>query len=54
MLRQPAMVGGVVVSVVRRMNEVSRPTLRQPRLVLEWVTVSLGGYTITVRNQPTR
>jgi len=29
-------VGGVVVSVVRRMNEV---TLRRTRLVLGWVTV---------------
>jgi len=41
---------GVVVSVVRRMNEV---TLRRARLVLGWVTVSKL-YTITVRNEPTR
>ena len=40
-----------MASVVRRMNEV---TLRRARLVLGWVTVSLGGYTITVCNQPTR
>ena len=37
---------GVVASVVRRMNEV---TLRRARLVS-----LLGGYTITVCNQPTR
>jgi len=41
---------GVVASIVRRMNEV---TLRQALLVLGWVT-SLGGYTVTVCNQPTR
>jgi len=34
---------------VARMNEV---TLRRARLVLGWP--SLGGYTITIRNQPTR
>ena len=43
-------VGGVLVSVVRRMNEVTR---RRARLVLGWVT-AFGLYTITVRNQPTR
>jgi len=41
---------GVVVSVVRRMNEV---TLRRARLVPGWVTVC-GPYTISVCNQPTR
>jgi len=39
-----------VASVVRRMNEV---TVHWARLVLGWVT-SLGGYTITACNQPTR
>jgi len=43
---------GVVASVVRRVNEV---TVHWARLVLGWVTVHLlGGYTITVRKQPTR
>jgi len=42
---------GVVVSGVRRMNEVNA---RRARLVLGWVTPSSGGYTISVCNQPTR
>ena len=44
--------GGVVASVVRRMNEV---TLRRARLVLGWVTVFGWVYHHgTVRNQPSR
>jgi len=42
---------GVVVSGVRRMNEVNA---RRARLVLGWVTVFAGGYTVSVCNQPTR
>ena len=41
---------GVVVSGVRRMNEVNA---RRARLVRGWVTI-LGGHTISVCNQPTR
>jgi len=41
---------GVVVSGVRRMNEVNA---RRARLVPGWVTV-FGGYTISVCNKPTR
>ena len=44
---------GVVVSGVRRMNEVNP---RRARLVLGWVTLfgRVGAYTISVYNQPTR
>ena len=41
---------GVVVSGVRRMNEVNA---RRARLVPGWVTV-FGGYIISVCNKPTR
>ena len=44
---------GVVVSGVRRMNEVNA---RRARLVPLWVTVfgPSGGYTVTVCNKPTK
>jgi len=42
---------GVAVSGVRRMNEVNA---RRARLVPGWVTVFGRGYTISVRNKPTR
>jgi len=50
---QQLQVGGVAQwSGVRRMNE---DDPRRARLVLGWVTDStLGGYTISVCNQPTR